>query len=396
MKEMHEKKKMLQAQSRKLLNELALLKMRRDQYTEKFAHLKEVLGEKELENRMIEEEMKRETKSLEEITVLNDLARLEVRRLRDLLSAKSDAVFSLENRKQQLLLSMEERKQEIAVHRDVLKAEHKAMSEDKHNVVMELRSRQANVERLKARFESVARAADEGEHSQAYYIIKAAQKREELQRRGDTLDQEVRRCEREIRALQTTLDHLNARNTAFRESFQKVDLKGSDMEVLKQLEERTKLNKEALFRKKKELQRLTTDMDEDQRRLDQVIAQNEKMLKQKDHLLSAKAQVTDELVSQKASQDALEEKMGKVLTKHRKKVLERGVDALSIANGTLEEKAVRAEVFKDVIQNVLYTLGQLASEFPEVTDALNSRLQEADLRMPTKPPARATFRVSAK
>jgi hypothetical protein len=38
-----------------------------------------------------------------------------------------------------------------------------------------------------------------------------------------------------------TLDHLNARNKAFRASFQKVDLKGDDVQVLQQLEERTKL-----------------------------------------------------------------------------------------------------------------------------------------------------------
>lgn len=68
----------------------------------------------------------------------------------------------------------------------------------------------------------MARAEGGETHSQAYYIIKAAQKREELQRKGDQLDQDIRKCEKEIRALNTTLDHLNARNTAFRESFQKV------------------------------------------------------------------------------------------------------------------------------------------------------------------------------
>lgn len=116
---------------------------------------------------------------------------------------------------------------------------------------------------------------------------------------GDTLDQDVRKCEREIRALQTTLEHLNARNAAYRESFQKIDLKGErrptprhrisshatfiffpllcyvmcvggDAEVLAQLEERTKLSKDSLFRKKKELQRLITDFDEDYRRYEQV------------------------------------------------------------------------------------------------------------------------------
>jgi len=37
---------------------------------------------------------------------------------------------------------------------------------------------------------------------------------------------------------------------------------------------------------------------------------------------------------------------------------------------------------------VLYTLGQLASEFPEVQEALQTRLQEADLRLPSKPPVK--------
>jgi hypothetical protein len=39
-------------------------------------------------------------------------------------------------------------------------------------------------------------------------------------------------------------------------------------------------------------------------------------------------------------------------------------------------------------QNVLYTLGQLANEFPEVQESLQMRLQEADLRLPSKPPAK--------
>lgn len=349
-----DKRKMLLAQSRKLHNELVASRMNKENLLSKFTKLTDILSEKELENKMIEEEIRRDNKNLEEMIVSNDLLKLEVRRLKDLLSAKSDAVYSLENRKQQLLLSMEERKQEILVHKDILIAEQKALNDAKHNLVMEVRNREANIDRLKSRFESIARSSSETDekHSQSYYIIKAAQRREELQRRGDQLDQDVRRCEREIRALQTTLDHLNTRNTAFRESFQKVDLKGDDVEILKQLEERTKLGKDNLFRKKKELQRIVTDFEEDSRRLEQVKIQSEKMIRQRDHLSNAKLQVEEEILTQQAQLDELNERIDKIVSKHRTKVADAGNINISVINqnGTLEEKAVKAEVLKDVVQ----------------------------------------------
>lgn len=393
--ESKEKRKMLNAQLRKLHNEYVSSVTRKEDLEKQREKYKERQGELELENRMIEEEIRRDTKEKEEIVVQNDLLRLEVRRLRDLLSAKADAVFSLENRKQQLLLSMDERKQEISVHRDVLKAELRTIGEDKHKVMLDLRTREQNVGRLKARYEAINRDVDQT-HSQSYYIILAAQKREELQRKGDELDTEIRRCEREIRALQTTLDHLNARNTAFRESFQKVDFKGEDVDVLRQLEERLKLGKDALFSKKKELQRLVTDHDEDTRRLDQLKVQNAKVTKQKEHLSNAKGQVEEEILTQQKTLDDLHDKVSRLALKHRTKLSQDNqVDIRTFANGSLEEKSARSEVIKDVVQNVLYTLGQLANEFPEVSDTLASRLQDADLRVPVKPPTRSATLASA-
>ena len=345
-----EKRKMLQGQCRKLQNELVSSRNRKEKLAANKIVLTEKGNELELENRMIDDEIRRDTRVKEDLVVAIDLMRLEVRRLKDLLSAKADAVFSLENRREQLLLSMEERKQEVAVHRDVLRAEYRTSNEERHQTVMDLRAREATVEKLKARFEAVARPPDEG-HSQSYYIIKAAQKREEMQRRGDELDQDVRRCEREIRALQTTLDHLNARNNAYRNSFQKVDLQGDDGEVLKQLEERTKLGRDALFKKKKELQRLVTDYEEDARRLDQVKQQSERVTSQKDQLENAKYQVGEEILSQDVQLAELTERIGKIVIKHRTKVAEKlGVSMGLFENGTLEEKSCRAEVLKDVSQ----------------------------------------------
>jgi len=214
-------------------------------------------------------------------------------------------------------------------------------------------------------------------------------------RKGDELDQGVRKCEREIRALQATLDHLNARNTAYRDSFQKVDIKSDDAEILRQLEDRTKAGKEALFRKKKEMQRLMTDFEEDSRRRDQLWSQISKVDKQRESLTAAQMQVNDEILVQQSQMDELNEKIDRSTERHRAKIAESmGVDPRALDGGTLEEKTVQAEVLKDVVQNVLFTLGQLAAEFPEVSDTLAQRLEEANLQMPPRPPSRAAAGAS--
>ena len=67
----------------------------------------------------------------------------------------------------------------------------------------ELHERISKIDKLRKRYEilsvSMAPPDDGEEHSQAYYVIKAAQDREELQREGDDLDSKIRKAEREIR-----------------------------------------------------------------------------------------------------------------------------------------------------------------------------------------------------
>ena len=191
--------------------------------------------------------LKEVIKNEEEQMVAHDVLKLELKRLRESLNAKADEVFGLQNRKFQLQvrrarplrpcdargdalhfethpsrptppqMSMEEREQEVKVHGDVLRAQLKAAEEERAAAGKELSERLIRAERLNNKYEIICGrmggdGGDDGEHTQAYYVIKAAQEREELQRQGDELDQQIQKSEREIRALEKTLSHLYSKN----------------------------------------------------------------------------------------------------------------------------------------------------------------------------------------
>lgn len=90
--------------------------------------------------------------------------------------------------------------------RQTLEAELKLTRDDCHRVTLELQERRLRVSRLEAKFgvlssRSKSLYEEEEPKSQAYYVIKNAQEREELQKRGDTLDSENKRLEREVRGM---------------------------------------------------------------------------------------------------------------------------------------------------------------------------------------------------
>ena len=135
------------------------------------------------------------------------------------------------------------------------------LREDVHRATLEMRERSMKVGVLQTKFEvlvnKVKRGAetdeDGGEHSQAYYVVKAAQEREDAQRRGDELDAAIRVSE-EIVALEATLRQLTAQNDSFRTANRPVDEKDGDaLATRAALRERLETAKEKLrFRREEE------------------------------------------------------------------------------------------------------------------------------------------------
>merc|ERR1719262_1102567 len=153
--------------------------------------MKGVMEELELQNTIGNRTVQTTVKEKEESLMQHDILRLEVKRLKQQLASKSENLYSLENRKQQLQISMEEREKEVEVHTDVLKAQLKCAEDERHKAAVELAERKTKIYNLKMKYENVANKVkkEEGEqHSQAHFVIKAAQEKEELQRQGDELD----------------------------------------------------------------------------------------------------------------------------------------------------------------------------------------------------------------
>ena len=375
LKEAKDQQKFLVNQTRKVNNEYTRARRREEEAERDKVKLRERINTVEMESNAVELDLKQYTEEEQEAMVSNDVMRLEIKRLRDQLSERADKVFTLENRKQQLKLSMAERKKEIAVHSDVQAVQLRLAEEEVHKVKMEVNGRKAQINMLAAKYEKVVKSSsvrsEEGGEpkSQAYYMIQAAQKREELQRQGDELDQEIRRREREMRALEATLRHVNVRNTKYRTSFQKANMKSGEAEDMKQLEEQAKLAADALFRRKKELQRLATDFEEDDRRLRQVEGQCTRLEERNGHLAEAKQQMEVELAAQDEALQKHDERLARLSALHRGDGQEE----------TVQEKHFRAEGLRDATKSVLRTLGDLAKAYPELKDVLSATLQDHGL-----------------
>jgi len=184
-----------------------------------------------------------------------------------------------------------------------------------------------------------------------------------------------------MKALEHTLNHLNVRNTEFRLSFHKADMQSSDAEELRQLQEQAKLSHDTLFRRKKDLQRLQTDYEEDMRRLEQVEQQKVRFEEQNQHLTNANSQVELEIQLQVESVEKANSRIEKLSKKHREKYVgDVGPDEdYDVSEDSLQEKLFTSEDLEETTGSVLHTLSQLCDEFPEIYDTLKTALTKHGL-----------------
>ncbi|OAF66854.1 Coiled-coil domain-containing protein 39 [Intoshia linei] len=159
--------------------------------------------------------------------VKDNLLRLELKKLEKILDGQSSKVTNLKCLKLQLDTASKERRNEIELHKQMLNSLIKSAEAEKSQVTAELHDRRNTIDKLKRRYEilTISMAPPEGkeECSQAYYIIKAAQEKEEVQKLGDDLESKINKTTLEITALQNTLNLVNGKNEIFRKCFNVVN-----------------------------------------------------------------------------------------------------------------------------------------------------------------------------
>ncbi|CAK4260889.1 unnamed protein product [Aphanomyces euteiches] len=384
---------MLQTQCKKLSDEKAAQERTKKALLKTREEITAKIAKHELENESASNSLKAILREKEELLVQADLQKLEVKRLKDLLNSRADEVFTLENREFQLKKSMEERKKEISVHREVQRAQVKAAEEERHKISVEHADREMKVKKLQAKFETLCKTSPFGnsdedgqERSQAYFVIKAAQRREELQREGDELDDKIRIAEKEVRALTKTLQHLEGRNTEYRKSFHRADMVGEEAAKMNQLEDQVKAAEDTLFKRKKELQRIQMEIESEQNRVQELEIQHRHFKEHNENLTAAQTQVLKELDMEKEKMAKVSKRMDKQLKDFRSK---REVPV------TTEEIVLDVHNSKEINNSLLYTLGQLAHEFPELSDVLHTNVKALNLHIPALPPGSTTTRSAS-
>mmetsp|Transcript_34211 Transcript_34211/g.88356 ORF Transcript_34211/g.88356 Transcript_34211/m.88356 type:complete len:922 (-) Transcript_34211:296-3061(-) len=336
------------------------------------------IAELNLENSTVAQTLKSAIKKKEDTMVAHDLLKLEVKNLRDVLNYRADEVFSLENRKQQLQMSMDEREKEISMHKDVLSAELRLAEEERHRAAMELKDRSLRVDTLEKKYEvMVGRGGDgEEEHMPAYYVVKRAQEREELQREGDVLDQKIRKAEREIKALENTLGKLKTKNTSFRESFHKASVGSTEWKEKKELEKK----KEAAMDRRKYLRRMKESIEQDVTTMSSRLSN---LSKEHRSLEEHVAQVEVKYNNMQKDTNGMYEKIDRaekqVQRLSRELHREKGGDAAPM------EKDFELTERKYSNRAALHALAEVTSQFPGIGDEVQTLLTEHGLKIPSRP-----------
>ncbi|XP_051013013.1 coiled-coil domain-containing protein 39 [Acomys russatus] len=369
---------LLEAQIKKLHNDLYFTKKSNSKNNDEKQSLVNKISELHLFVDRSEKELNKARAIKQDLMIEDNLLKLQVKRTREMLHSKAEEVFSLEKRKQQLYTAMEERGEEIKVHKSMLASQIRFVDQQRQTVSAEFHERLSKIDKLKNRYEiiTVVMLPPEGEEekTQAYYVVKAAQEKEELQREGDSLDAKINKAEKEIYALQNTLQVLNSCNNNYKQSFKKVTPSSDEYGLKIQLEEQKRAADEKYRYKQRQIRELQEDIQSMENTFEVIehLANNakEKLSEKQTYSL----QLHKEIEEQKPKIERITKQCGR---------LRREIRILKGTNDeTLEEQDIKLREIKQFHKDIDQMLVNVM-ENDEIHIILKTYFEQSGLELPT-------------
>uniref|UniRef100_A0A8C4W4S3 Coiled-coil domain-containing protein 39 n=1 Tax=Gopherus evgoodei TaxID=1825980 RepID=A0A8C4W4S3_9SAUR len=366
---------LLHAQHKKLQSDVHFIKRAMDKTGEEMTGLMIRIDELNLFNDKSDKELKKAKALKQDLMIEDNLLKLELKRLQDTLYNKAEQVLSLEKRKLQLNTAMEERTEEIKVHKAMIESQIRFVEQERQSVSQ----LEHKIEKLRCRYEilTIVMMPPEGEEekTQTYYVIKAAQEKEDLQREGDDLDAKIRKAEKEVIALQNTMHVLNNCNSNYRNSFKTVTETSEEYKEKLQLEEEKRAADEKYRYKRRQIKELQEDLQSMENTLE-IMIKEEAVYQEKTNQKQAQVlQLNKEIDQQKP-------KLERVMTQCFR--LSKEVRSLKKSKTkTQEEEDIDLRELKDYSRTIDKVLVDVLEANPDLTQPFQTYFQQSCLELPT-------------
>ncbi|KYO20049.1 coiled-coil domain-containing protein 39 [Alligator mississippiensis] len=369
----------LHVQHKKVQSDIHFMKRAMDKTGEEMSGVMARIDELNLFNDKSDKEFKKAKAVKQDLMVEDNLLKLELKRLRDTLYNKAEQVLSLEKRKLQLNAAMAERTEEIKVHKAMLESQLRFVDQERQHVSAEFQERLSKIDKLRRRYEilTIVMMPPEGEEekTQTYYVIKAAQDKEDLQREGDDLDAKIRKAEKEVVALENTLRVLNNCNSNYRNSFKKVTETSEEYEEKLQLEEEKRAADEKLRYKRRRIKELQEDVQSMENTLAIMLKQEAAYQEEREEKQAYVLQLNKVTNEQKPKLERIMKQCSRLSREVR--------SSKKTKTETQEEKDIDLRELKDFNRTIDKLLVDVLEANPDLITPFEAYFQQSGLELPT-------------